>query len=117
MKKHLLAFAVAALAAGGAFAQANDTIAKVKASGVVTMVPDKRLDTYTARHRDYVAMAADYARSVEVLRGWADVDPARVGLRRGHLLLLRAEPRPTRTASGRPATWTGRGLQLFKLHP
>jgi glutamate/aspartate transport system substrate-binding protein len=37
MKKHLLAFAVAALAAGGALAQANDTIAKVKASGVVTM--------------------------------------------------------------------------------
>lgn len=49
-------------------------------SGVVAMVPDKRLDTYTARHRDYVAMAADYARSVEVLRGWADVDPGRVGL-------------------------------------
>jgi glutamate/aspartate transport system substrate-binding protein len=37
MKKHLLAFTVAALAASGAFAQANDTIAKVKASGVVTM--------------------------------------------------------------------------------
>ena len=37
MKKHLLAFAVMALAAGGAFAQAPDTIAKVKASGVVTM--------------------------------------------------------------------------------
>jgi glutamate/aspartate transport system substrate-binding protein len=37
MKKHLLAFAVAALAAGGAFAQASDTIAKVKASGVITM--------------------------------------------------------------------------------
>ena len=37
MKKHLLAFAVAALAAGGAFAQAADTIAKVKASGVITM--------------------------------------------------------------------------------
>ncbi len=36
MKKHLLALAVVA-AAGGAFAQANDTIAKVKASGVVTM--------------------------------------------------------------------------------
>jgi glutamate/aspartate transport system substrate-binding protein len=32
-----LAFAVAALAAGGAFAQASDTIAKVKASGVITM--------------------------------------------------------------------------------
>lgn len=37
MKKHLFAIAVAALAAGGALAQASDTIAKVKASGVVTM--------------------------------------------------------------------------------
>jgi glutamate/aspartate transport system substrate-binding protein len=37
MKKHLLAFAVSALAVGGACAQANDTIAKVKASGVITM--------------------------------------------------------------------------------
>jgi glutamate/aspartate transport system substrate-binding protein len=37
MKKHLLAFAVAALAAGSVFAQASDTIAKVKASGVITM--------------------------------------------------------------------------------
>ena len=37
MKKHLLAFAIAALAAGSALAQANDTIAKVKASGVITM--------------------------------------------------------------------------------
>jgi len=37
MKKHLLAFAVATLAVGGAFAQANDTVAKVKASGVLNM--------------------------------------------------------------------------------
>ena len=37
MKKHLIAFAVAALAAGAAMAQANDTIAKVKASGAITM--------------------------------------------------------------------------------
>ena len=37
MKKHLLALAVGALAVGGAFAQANDTIAKVKASGTITM--------------------------------------------------------------------------------
>jgi glutamate/aspartate transport system substrate-binding protein len=37
MKKQMLAIAVAALAATGAMAQANDTIAKVKASGVVTM--------------------------------------------------------------------------------
>jgi len=37
MKKHLLAFAVAAVATGTVFAQANDTLAKVKASGVITM--------------------------------------------------------------------------------
>lgn len=37
MKKHLLAFAVTALAATGALAQANDTIAKAKSTGVVTM--------------------------------------------------------------------------------
>ena len=37
MKKHLLALAVTLLAAGGAMAQANDTIAKVKASGIITM--------------------------------------------------------------------------------
>jgi glutamate/aspartate transport system substrate-binding protein len=37
MKKNLLALAVMALAAGSAMAQANDTIAKVKASGVITM--------------------------------------------------------------------------------
>ncbi|MES2425169.1 MAG: amino acid ABC transporter substrate-binding protein [Pseudomonadota bacterium] len=37
MKKHLLAFAIAALATGGTLAQANDTLAKVKASGSITM--------------------------------------------------------------------------------
>ncbi len=37
MKKHLLAFAVAVAACGGAFAQAGDTLAKVKASGVLNM--------------------------------------------------------------------------------
>lgn len=37
MKKHLLGLAVALLAAGGAMAQANDTLAKVKASGTITM--------------------------------------------------------------------------------
>jgi glutamate/aspartate transport system substrate-binding protein len=36
MKKQVLAMAVMALAAGGAFAQANDTLAKIKASGVIT---------------------------------------------------------------------------------
>ena len=37
MKKQLLAFAIAAAAASGAFAQANDTIAKIKASGEITV--------------------------------------------------------------------------------
>jgi dienelactone hydrolase len=50
------------------------------ASGVVTMVPDKRLDTYSARHRDYVRMAVDYAASVQTLRQRPGVDPTKVGL-------------------------------------
>jgi glutamate/aspartate transport system substrate-binding protein len=37
MKKHLLAFAIAAMAVGGAWAQANDTLAKIKSSGKVVM--------------------------------------------------------------------------------
>jgi uncharacterized protein len=49
-------------------------------AGVVTMVPNKRLDTYTTVHRDYVAMARDYARSVDVLRDRSGVDPDAVGV-------------------------------------
>ena len=37
MKKHLIAFSVMALAAGTAIAQANDTLAKVKASGTISV--------------------------------------------------------------------------------
>ena len=47
-------------------------------SGVVAMVPDKRLDTYTTQHRDYVAMAADYHHSLDLLRDRPEVDPDRV---------------------------------------
>ena len=50
------------------------------ASGIVAMVPNKRLDTYTTRHRDYVAMAADYDASVNLLQAYPGVDPDRVGL-------------------------------------
>jgi len=50
------------------------------AAGVVALVPEKRLDTYTTAHRDYVKMAADYARSVQTLRTWPGVDPDRVGV-------------------------------------
>lgn len=47
-------------------------------AGVVAMVPDKRLDTYSTRHRDYVEMAADYRRSLDLLRDRPEVDPDRV---------------------------------------
>lgn len=49
-------------------------------AGIVTMVPNKRLDTYSTRHRSYVTMANDYLRSVELLRGLPGVDPDRVGV-------------------------------------
>ena len=49
-------------------------------SGVVAMVPNKRLESYTTRERDYTAMANDYLRSVELLRGLPGVDPERVGV-------------------------------------
>ena len=37
MKKHIFAMAVVTLAAGSAFAQAGDTLAKIKSSGSVTL--------------------------------------------------------------------------------
>ncbi len=56
--------------------QAHD----LASAGIVTMVPDKRLDTYSTRQRDYVVMANDYLRSLELLRRLPGVDPARVGV-------------------------------------
>ncbi|ACZ31202.1 hypothetical protein Xcel_2184 [Xylanimonas cellulosilytica DSM 15894] len=53
---------------------------QIASAGIVTLVPNKRLDTYTIWHRDYVAMAADYQHSVEFLRGVDGVDPDHVGL-------------------------------------
>lgn len=49
-------------------------------AGITTLVPDKRLDNYSTRHRDYEAMALDYAYSVSYLREVPGVDPASVGL-------------------------------------
>lgn len=49
-------------------------------AGVHALVPDKRLDTYSARSRDYIAMADDYARSLRTLRGRPGVDPQRLGV-------------------------------------
>lgn len=65
----------------GRFEEAFVAQAEALASaGVVAMVPNKRLDTYTTRERNYVAMANDYLRSVELLRGLPGVDPDRVGV-------------------------------------
>lgn len=65
----------------GKFAVAfRSQVAALASAGVVTMVPDKRLDTYSTAHRDYVAMAADYERSVQLLRAREGVDPSRVGV-------------------------------------
>jgi dienelactone hydrolase len=64
----------------GRFAEAfTDVATALTSAGVATLVPDKRLDTYSTRDRDYVAMAADYRRSVDLLRTVDGVDPERVG--------------------------------------
>lgn len=58
----------------------EETARALASAGIVAMVPDKRLDTYTTRTRDYPAMAQDYLGSVAVLRERPDVDPRRVGV-------------------------------------
>ncbi|MDO5699992.1 MAG: acyl-CoA thioester hydrolase/BAAT C-terminal domain-containing protein [Bowdeniella nasicola] len=49
-------------------------------AGIVTMVPDKRMDTYTVSSRNYLAMADDYERSADLLRSDPQVNPAAVGV-------------------------------------
>lgn len=58
----------------------TDLATDLTSAGVVTLVPDKRLDTYTTLERDYVAMAQDYLRSVDLLRTVPGVDPDDVGV-------------------------------------
>lgn len=57
-----------------------DLTQALASAGIVTMVPDKRMDTYGTRSRDYLGMAEDYLDSLEVLLGRADVDRDRVGV-------------------------------------
>jgi len=57
-----------------------DQARELATAGIATLVPDKRLDTYSTRHRNYVDMAADYQFSVDLLRATDGVDPARVGI-------------------------------------
>lgn len=57
-----------------------DQAQALASSGVVAMVPNKNLETYSTRTRDYPAMANDYLRSLEVLRGLPGIDADRVGV-------------------------------------
>ncbi|WP_418276535.1 alpha/beta hydrolase family protein [Isoptericola jiangsuensis] len=57
-----------------------DTATDLAGAGIATLVPDKRLDTYSLRERDYEQMADDYLRSVDLLRATPGVDPRRVGV-------------------------------------
>jgi glutamate/aspartate transport system substrate-binding protein len=55
MKKHILAIVCTALAAGGAIAQGNDTLAKIKSSGSISLgVRDSSALSYTLGNGKYV---------------------------------------------------------------
>lgn len=58
----------------------GDIASAMSSAGIVTLVPDKRLDTYTTFHRDYYAMAEDYMTSLKTLQTQLDVDPAQTGI-------------------------------------
>ena len=65
MKKHLLAAAIVALAAGSAMAQANDTLAKIKGSGSVTLgVRESSGLSYTLGNGKYVGFHTEMAEHI-----------------------------------------------------
>ena len=65
MKKHIFAMAVVALAAGSAFAQANDTLAKIKASGSITLgVRESSGLSYTLGNGKYVGFHTEMAERI-----------------------------------------------------
>ena len=65
MTKHLLAFAVAALAAGSVMAQATDTLAKIKAAGVVNLgVRDSSGLAFTLGGGKYVGFHTEMAERI-----------------------------------------------------
>lgn len=59
----------------------NSDIAHALASaGIVTLVQSKRLDNYSALHRDYEASATDYLTGIDTLRSLPNVDANKVGI-------------------------------------
>lgn len=65
MKKHLLALAVTALTVTGAFAQANDTLAKIKASGNISVgVRDSSALSFTLGNGKYAGFHTEMAERI-----------------------------------------------------
>ncbi|MBS0341339.1 MAG: transporter substrate-binding domain-containing protein [Proteobacteria bacterium] len=65
MKKKLVALAIGALAMGSAFAQANDTLAKIKASGSIALgVRDSSALSYTLGNGKYVGFHTEMAERI-----------------------------------------------------
>ncbi|MBF5003985.1 transporter substrate-binding domain-containing protein [Diaphorobacter caeni] len=65
MKKHLMVAAISVLAAGTAFAQANDTLAKIKSSGAVTFgVRESSGLGYTLGNGKYVGFHTEMGENV-----------------------------------------------------
>ena len=65
MKKHIIAVSVLALAASAAFAQANDTLAKIKASGSISLgVRDSSALSYTLGNGKYVGFHTEMAERI-----------------------------------------------------
>ena len=65
MKKHIFAMAVVTLAAGSAFAQAGDTLAKIKSSGSVTLgVRESSGLSYTLGNGKYVGFHTEMAEHI-----------------------------------------------------
>jgi dienelactone hydrolase len=58
----------------------GDVASAMASAGIVTLVPDKRLDNYSALNRDYPQMAKDYGKSFDVLKHWPGVDSSKAGL-------------------------------------
>lgn len=58
----------------------GDIAPAMASAGIVTLVPDKRLDNYSWTSRDYQVMARDYLTSWRMLAGQKHVNPSQVGV-------------------------------------
>ena len=98
MNKQVLALAIAALAAGSAFAQANDTLAKIKASGSITEgVRESSGLSYTLGNGQYTGFHYDICANI--------IKDIQKNLGLAKLCLLYTSPSPRdRTRSRMPSS-------------